>query len=190
MLTSFSMVFWWISRSRIHLARSLAKLVFEQQYSVLRSKSRFYPFRKTWVFMIFLIFFDTSLGIDFDKFWHRFRLHFGSLLALFSMFFHDRVLDEFSMLFFTDFWSKWLPKPDGRTPPFSSLFRTWTARGVFEGPLSHLGTLLAPFGSFWAPFLAPFSINVVWNPPFWHPNAQSTRKQPQTERILCLAIDL
>ena len=45
-LISFSMVVWWISHSRIHLARSLAKLVFEQQYGVLRSKSRFYPFRK------------------------------------------------------------------------------------------------------------------------------------------------
>jgi len=37
-----------------------------------------------------------SFGIDFGSI-------FGSLLTLFSMFFHDRVLDEFSMLFFTDF---------------------------------------------------------------------------------------
>ena len=34
-------VFGWVFRSRIHLARNLANLVFEQQYSVLRLKSRF-----------------------------------------------------------------------------------------------------------------------------------------------------
>jgi hypothetical protein len=44
---------------------NLANLVFEQQYGVLRSKPSFDPFRKTLNFMIFLILFDTSFGIDF-----------------------------------------------------------------------------------------------------------------------------
>ena len=121
-LTSFSMVFWWISRSRIHLARSLAKLVFEQQYCVLRSKSRFYPFRKTWFFMIFLIFFDTGFGIDFwwasasisAPFWEPFSIN--------SMFFRDRFLGWFPDAIFRHFNGKCLPKWSGETYERLALF--------------------------------------------------------------------
>ena len=37
------------------------------------------PFRRTRLLMIFMIFFDTCLGIDFDVFWHRCWLHVGIL---------------------------------------------------------------------------------------------------------------
>jgi hypothetical protein len=46
-------------------------------------------------------------------------------------------------------------------PPFLDNFSILFRRRFFEGSLAHVDTLLAPFGSFWAPFSAPFSINVA-----------------------------
>ena len=116
------MVFWWISRSRIHLARSLAKLVFEQQYGVLRSKSRFYPFRKTWFSMIFLIFFNTGFGIDFWWVSASISAPFREPFSINSMFFHDRFLGWFFDAIFMRFNGKCLPNWSGETSSRLTIF--------------------------------------------------------------------
>ena len=80
-------VFLCVSRSRSHLARNLANPVFEQHYSVLRSKSRFDPFGKTSNFVFFLFFFDTCFGIDFESSWDNFGIVLGSCLHHFGIVF-------------------------------------------------------------------------------------------------------
>ena len=160
-LTSFSIVFWWISRSRIHLARSLAKLVFEQQYGVLRSKSRFYPFRKTWIFMIFLIFFDTSFGIDFWWVLASISAPFWEPFAIIFNVFRDRVLSDPLVVFLMENGSQKGANKLKMVLPFSSLFHSRSAGRVFEGSLAHFGLLLARCWCFLAPFSAPCPINVA-----------------------------
>ena len=166
-LPSFLMFFWWVFRSRIHLARNLANLILEQHYNVLRSKSRFYPFRKIWIFMIFMIFFDTCFGIGFllvlasisAPFWEPFGVVFHVFLGSIFEWIFGGVVDGF--------WTKMAPKSEPRYPPFAPLFRYFSAGCVFEGSLPHFGSLLAPFwlplAPFWLP-LAPFWIPLA---PFW-----------------------
>ena len=46
------------------------------------------------------------LALIFDAFWHRFRLHFGSLLQLFSCFFDIVFCIDFWINFLVETWSK------------------------------------------------------------------------------------
>jgi hypothetical protein len=127
--------------------------------------------------MIFMIFFDTCFGIDFDEFWHRFRLHFGSLFELFSMYFRYRFLDESSIYFLWTLDQNGSQKPGMRTPflaPFSRPFlkidfymhfgRPWLPFGSLWLPF---GSLLDPFGSllalFWLAFGSQISERTFWN---------------------------
>ena len=147
------MVFWWLSRSRIHLGRNLANPVFEQQYSVLRSKWRFYPFSKTWFFMIFLIFFDTCFGIDFwwvlasilAPFWKPFRIKFHVFGALIFTLFLEWICNGKRL-------PKWPQTSKMRTPfwqPFRDLFRClifYTFSLTVGSLWLSLGSLFVTFG--------------------------------------------
>ncbi len=48
---------------------------------------------------MFFNFSDTHVGIDFDEFWYRFRVRFGSIVALFYMIFCDWIFNDISMAF-------------------------------------------------------------------------------------------
>ena len=78
-LVSFWMFFLWISCSCSDFAKS-SKL-----FALLISLHVFLPFRKTLLFIMFLIFFGTSLGFDFDGYSNRFCFHFGTPLISISM---------------------------------------------------------------------------------------------------------
>ena len=60
----------------------------------------FLHIRIAWLLMIFMIFSDTSFGIENCMFGHRFRFHVRSILAHFSMFCRYRVLNEFLIRLF------------------------------------------------------------------------------------------
>jgi len=105
---------------------------------------------------------------------HRFRFHFGSLFVLFSMFFRDRFLNEFSMVFLKGFGPKWVPKLSQCKPPPPSQEKRILFRKGF------LLMILVPF---WSPFWYPFgwfgfpfgrfglSFGTCWLTcaPFWSP---------------------
>jgi hypothetical protein len=72
------------------------------------------------------------------------------------MIIRDRFSYEFSMAFLMDFGPKMEPDLTLCDDPFTFLFRYCSAGGVFEGSLTHVGTLLAPFGLLLAPFPTKF----------------------------------
>ena len=63
--------------------------------------------------MIFLIFFDTSFGIDFGCVLASISVPFWEPFGFISMFFRDRFLDDFSMAFLTEFHPKYGPNLSG-----------------------------------------------------------------------------
>jgi hypothetical protein len=75
------------------------------------------------------------------QFWHRFRLHFGVLFHVFSCSIFERIFDGIS----NGFWTKMAPKMLCSGLPLGTLFRSYSAGGVFEGPLAYFGSLSAPF---------------------------------------------
>ena len=101
--------------------------------------------RNTCFSMILLIFVRDTVLLGFLI---NIRIDFGSMLAplwhTFSCFVAIISL-WFWGWYFWRFLSKNTPKTCKPGPSFSSLFRPCCARGVLGGPLSHFGTLLAPF---------------------------------------------
>ena len=120
------------------------------------------------------------LALIYDKFWHRFHLHFGNLLVLISCVPRHRFLNEFSITFLTDFWTRWFQKLVHLSPPFAPFVDTFP-QGVFlKDPCALLASilvpfasLLAPFASLWKPFgslLDPFGSFWLSMARFWFPN--------------------
>ena len=102
-------------------------------------KSRFYPFRKTWNFMIFLIFFDTSFGIDCwwvlalisAPFWEP----FGVIFHVFSRSILGWIFDGIFYRLGTKTAPKWTPRistvgpaTSVRMPPSPSKWALWRRR--------------------------------------------------------------
>jgi len=102
------------------------------------------------------------LASIFDAFWHRFWLHFGSLLALIFNAFRDWFLNVFSITFLMENGSQKGHISAWRGELFSHLFASPSAGCLLMVLWSTLGSLLAPF---WLP-LAPFwlAFGTFWLP--------------------------
>ena len=115
------------------------------------------PFRETWFFMIFLIFFDTSFGIDFlwvlasilVPFWKPFVIKFN--VSGWSFYVRFLGLECYW------FWQKKHPGNSPRNLSFCLFVRPCCAGWIFDASLAQLGSLLGPF---WSPV---GSILLVWN---------------------------
>ena len=95
------------------------------------------------------------LALNFDEVLHWFWLNRGSFFSFFSMLFHDRIFNEFSMAILMEFQQKWLPKvedldySDYSGAPFFLTFSLPFRRTCFW---RFLGSLWHPFGSTWVVF--------------------------------------
>ena len=137
---------------------NLPNPVFEQRYGVPRSKSSFWPFRKTCCFLSFA----PSLFLccnDFNKLWHWCWLHFGKLLA--PKIHRNRFIKFFG-----------IPKSSAEASPFRHFFGPCPQELLFMILVSFWLPFWHPFGSFLAPFgsiLPPFGSRSVALAPFSHP---------------------
>ena len=130
---------------------SLANLVFEQHYGVLRSKSSFDPFRKTLLLMSFQIFFGINCCIDFwlvsvsilAPCWEP----FGILFHVFSWL----VFQWFVLCFLLNCDQKWFQKVEDFGKPFP----------YYCNPILHVVFLKVPWLML-ARFLLEF--NDTWQP--------------------------
>ena len=134
--------------------------------------------QRVWMILPFRFFLMISMIFPRYQFWHWFWLLFATLgiqIHVFLFLFFKDLLNDIFIDFGAKCWGIILDAP------FSSLFRSCSADGVFEGSWAHFGSLLEHFRlhfGLWGFLSDPFWISSTWNPQCAH----LRRKKMQNKR--------